>query len=72
MSLGYGWPESGEPTVDGYVPLQAVIPHEHSIVSCPAAVLCICRHTASWNSSGKLLKCVCSVQSVEKTNCVQL
>jgi hypothetical protein len=35
----YGWPEAGVPTVDRYVPLQAVIPHGHSIVRCTTAVL---------------------------------
>jgi hypothetical protein len=35
----YGWPEAGVPTVDRYVPLQAVISHGYSIVRCTAAVL---------------------------------
>jgi len=35
----YGWSEAGMPTVDRYVPLQAVILHGHSIVICTAAVL---------------------------------
>jgi hypothetical protein len=30
VSFGYGWPEAGVPTVDRYVPLQAVIQHGHS------------------------------------------